>query len=387
MLTVGISARPKETPLGRAALSMKHCSKARGAAPVPAEPSAFAEWARGEGRPCAWSRGVAPASAFSSLHLRSGQGAELLLTPFQPLLLGDRDGAGRRLRGCQACGGPQANLPAFLHDPALVVGLERRVLVVSFGSREVEPSGSNTRVGTALRRTATRKARATARAAMSVDTPTAGLLRAAGTLGRTSRGTRRHRSCRTTAFPVVAGRRRAVDPPEITHGVGGVGGSTSTRAATGLSASRRRRRWRSRQAPGRTSRRREKPTSSHGRMLPWAGRVHAPSSRGTRRHEAALLTMAKASLSEQHPVPRPRCERGGSLAAKALRGRGGDPRPTTAIGVAATPRVALGVAAGHTSPVMKLPPTADGGQRPAPGGCGPQNGHALHGSAKQAPPR
>ena len=117
-------------------------------------------------------RGPSVSLAGSSPHLRRRQSVELLLTPLQPLLLGDRDGAGRRLRGCQASGGPQANLPAFLRDPALVVGPERRVLVVSLGSRKAEPGGSNTRVGTALRRTPARRARATARAAMSVGATT-----------------------------------------------------------------------------------------------------------------------------------------------------------------------------------------------------------------------
>ena len=63
MLTVGVIPGPKEMPLGRAALSTKRCSKARGADPVPAEPSALAEQARGEGETCTGPRGGAPASA------------------------------------------------------------------------------------------------------------------------------------------------------------------------------------------------------------------------------------------------------------------------------------------------------------------------------------
>ena len=63
MLTIGTTAGPKEMPLGRAALSTKRCSKARGAVPMPAEPPALAKQARGEGGTCAGPRGEAPASA------------------------------------------------------------------------------------------------------------------------------------------------------------------------------------------------------------------------------------------------------------------------------------------------------------------------------------
>ena len=173
----------------------------------------------------------------SSLLLGGGQGGELLLPPVLPLLLGDDMVRVEAPGTSKQAGNLKRNLAVNAH-PALAVGPERGELAVSSGGGEMGPGGSTTRAGTALNRALTRGARTTARAAMGVDTSTAGLLRTAGAQGKTTkpgaagRGARRHRSCRTYGIPGVARRNRTVDHTEITRGARSVGDGPSTSAAT-----------------------------------------------------------------------------------------------------------------------------------------------------------
>ena len=354
---------------------MKRCSKVRGAVPMPAGTSAGSEEARGRGCPCEAARDPAPvsssrAAAFSSAAALQGGG--LLLPPLMPLLLGDGHGAGRDFRDLQAGGRSQAHSFAINAHPALTVGPgQRGELACSSGGGGEGLGGSITRAGTALNRALTRGARTSARAAMGVDTPTAGLLRTTGIQGRTTRpgaagrGARGHRSCRTVGIPVVARRSCTVDHTDTTRGVRSVGGP-STSAATGLSACRvrrRRRRWRVRQVveAGRTS------TSfhlgGHGRRLPRAGRVSAHSSRNPGGHEATALPMPRRQRLKKHPLCRLGAVRGRRIAAEAVRARSVDLRPAPACGIVAAPRVAIAVTARHASPVVVLPPQAGSVQR------------------------